>query len=363
MLFSKNKNQQIKQHFCPGCQSALWDIYLKFTNKFLIKIDELLYGRFKNTEKNVPVIFIIGPPRSGTTLLYQTIIDKFEVFYPTNILWKYYRLFPFLSPALFKLSKISSPPGPLRNYESFYGRTKGKYGPSEFGEFWYKFFARNVINPDLCVDFDYVSTKFINQKVLNLLKDEINYIYSIYKKPIVFKNVYNTVRVHGLIKALPKSVFIATWRNPLYLSASIFNARIKKYGDEKCWMSVAPKEIENIYTLPVWDQIMLQIYYIYKQILEYIKEYGSNRFFIVTYEELTKNPEETLGSINQFLKSRNISLNIRKFKIQKFTYRRTKPIIAEATNIWIKSYKKYNVKFNKLKKELFYTTNKGGREL
>ena len=362
MLLPASHKQTAQSNPCPKCQSLLWDMYFKLTKKLIVNIDRLTYRKFEKLNVEAPVIFIIGSPRSGTTLLYQTMIDKFKIFYPTNFLQRLYRFFPFLSPALFKLSKISSPVKPLRNYESYYGRTKGLYGPNEFGDFWYKFFPyQTIIDPKFCASFDYIPPESMKDTTLNLLRAEINYIYLTFRLPLIFKNVYNTMRVHGLIKALPESVFLITWRDPLYLSASIFNAKIKKYNNKNCWISVAPKEINDIIKLPVWDQIMLQIYYIYNQILEYIKIYGKNRFYLVKYENFVKNPELALKGIKDFLREQRIQLQCRNFIIPSFNYRRTEPIRKEEKNKRLEAYEKYKQQVDKIENKLELLFERGGR--
>jgi len=275
-------------------------------------------------------------------------VDRFEVFYPNNFLWRTYRIFPYLSFFLIKLTHEFFPPKPLKNYESSYGTTSGLYGPSEFGEFWYKFFPHNPIAPERNVYFDYVDKKEISEDILNVLNLEMKYIYSVYNYPLLFKNVYNTLRIHGLIKALPRSVFIITWRDPKYLAASIYNARIKKYGSKDCWLSVEPKEIKEILSYPVWDQIMLQIYYLYNQILEYIAAYGGKKFYMVDYQLLAENPLNTLDEIALFLEANNIKIKQRNISIEKFSYRKTEPMDPEEKDMWIESYQKYRAKFERL---------------
>ena len=90
---------------------------------------------YSRLNKNFSPIFIIGVPRSGSTLLYQIIINYFKVIFPNNLI----KLIPDSLYLGFWFTKIFNKKL-LPIFNSNYGDTS-KYGlfqPSEFGGMWDK---------------------------------------------------------------------------------------------------------------------------------------------------------------------------------------------------------------------------------
>ena len=82
-----------------------------------------------------PPIFIISAPRTGTTLLYQVMINQFELGYLSN-LHEFFYGGPSLLQAVAGRFQVKKQVG----YKSHHGRSKGLQSPSECGDFWYRFF-------------------------------------------------------------------------------------------------------------------------------------------------------------------------------------------------------------------------------
>ena len=81
-----------------------------------------------------PHIFVCGPARSGTTLLYQVLADNLEVAYTRNLAL----LFPRSTHMMTKLSSLfSTKPGYTKTgYQNYYGKTHGFSAPSEANFLW-----------------------------------------------------------------------------------------------------------------------------------------------------------------------------------------------------------------------------------
>ena len=68
-------------------------------------------------------------------------------------------------------------------------------GPSEYGEFWYRWFER--------------SHKFKhNNKNIERLRIEISGLTKIHQRPLIFKNVVHSMRILALKRVFHKSLFI-----------------------------------------------------------------------------------------------------------------------------------------------------------
>ena len=248
------------------------------------------------------VIFIIGAPRSGTTLLYQLMVNYFKVSYFNNITGRLCRA-PRLAFWLF--GKIRRPDS--SDYQSQHGRTRGLWGPHEAGDYWYRWFPRGR--------HVYVPSGKLEAKTLADIRETTETLTRIAGEPILFKNTYNSMRLAPLCEALPRACFIVCLRDPLQNAQSILLARIRNSGDKGTWWSVPPKEIDEIEAHPYWRQVVEQVYFIDKQIKDDSQEFGPHRFFFVRYEELCRSPRETLNRIHEFLEARGIEVRIRDSKV------------------------------------------------
>ena len=100
---------------------------------FLSPLEQRLLECYK--ELKYPPIFIVGPPRSGTTLLYQIIVHCFHVAYFPNIAARFYKI-PVIAT---KIGKILFRPY-KSDFTSTYGLVKGTMAPHEAGVIWDRWF-------------------------------------------------------------------------------------------------------------------------------------------------------------------------------------------------------------------------------
>ena len=82
----------------------------------------------------LPLIYIVGAPRSGTTLLSQVVSRFLDVGYINNLIARFWR-----RPSVgIHLSRLVLGGGGREQiaFESEHGTTPGAAGPHEFGYFW-----------------------------------------------------------------------------------------------------------------------------------------------------------------------------------------------------------------------------------
>src|SRR5580692_3262293 len=82
-------------------------------------------------------IFIVGAPRSGSTLLYQLMTSCFHFGYISNLHCTLYG-----APQLVERFMRNSDFHPDSNFRSDTGQTEGMAGPCECNAYWYLFFPR-----------------------------------------------------------------------------------------------------------------------------------------------------------------------------------------------------------------------------
>ena len=198
-----------------------------------------------------PLIFIVAPPRSGTTLLYQLIVHCFHVAYFPNIAAMFYKI-PVVATkiekALFRPYKS--------NLTSTYGSVQGIMAPHEAGSIWNRWFPTEEKH-----GYNYTPAGYLSEKDKRIIYQTIAGIESIFDAPFVNKNVKNSVRIQALNEIFPNAIFLQIKRNPLDVAVSILQARKKFCKKISDWGSVMPKEIEELKNKDVFEQIVGQIFF------------------------------------------------------------------------------------------------------
>lgn len=248
-------------------------------NQLLGHIEDIFRG---GEESPHPVVFIVGAPRSGTTLLYQVLAHSLEVGYINNFIarfWMAPAIGTYLSEKVFKIP-------PNDGFNSLLGRTDEINGVHEFGYFWMRFFDSSVT--------DYA--KIIDQKKKDILKSEVNAVSTVFDRPVVFKNLTCGLRIVPLFDLFPKAVFIKVKRDIVDNGISILRSRIKYLNTEKAWWSLQPRRIEEFKKLSVEQQIKSQILSTYEEIDAQIEKTKAPMMSF-EYEHICKNPREVVESI------------------------------------------------------------------
>lgn len=274
--------------------------FFKFSDILLTPVEKLLTRTYLTKELSHPPVFILGAPRSGTTLVYQLLSQRYRFAYFTNFSIRLYHA-PIIA-TLLSLPAFSSRLDAV-NYQSDYGKTEKLWEPHEGGPFWYRWFPKG--------EPVYVPPNTIPRSRLVELRGEVIGMSRTVKAPSLFKNTYNSMRIAPLIEAFPEACFLVVRRDPIDIAQSILSARVKIQGDKERWWALQPKEVDEIKLHPYWVQIVEQVYYIYQQIESDAAQFGKDHFFDVHYEAVCENSHKSLKAIETFLESRGTKLTIR----------------------------------------------------
>ncbi len=252
---------------------------LKWLSPLISIFEKKKIRKYGSQPSQYSPVFIIGVPRSGTTILYQLVTQFFNVTYFNNFVNLSRENLYFgcwLSHKIFKGESHNS-------YVSNYGNTKesGLMAPSEIGNFWYRWIPKDQI----IVDENSVS---IEDK--RAITKNINSIINRYRKPLIIKNLYFALRIR-LIKVLfPSAKFIYLRRDRLYVAQSIYLARIKNSKNPKSeWWSLNFPGYKSLLTLPIEEQIAQQIYQLENLIQKELSEICHENIMEIKYEELELN--------------------------------------------------------------------------
>lgn len=276
---------------------------LSFRQKLFHPIERKLLKRYKGDEIEIPPVFIIGPPRAGSTILYQYMTNYLDVSYINNFM-NYFVEVLFTSSIT---SKKMLGNKPHNSFRSNRGNTEGLISPNEGGNFWYRWVGRETH----FVDFNEVS-----QRDMEEIRTTITAITNRHHRPVVFKNMNAGLRLRLIKQIFPGSVIIIAKRDPIMTAQSIIFSREKGGGNRNTWWSIKPKEYPEIKDLPYEEQVVKQIYYIQKQIDEDIKLFGSGQHIEIHYRDFCDNPKDVLDQIVDMMRSNGISINYKDRNIQ-----------------------------------------------
>jgi hypothetical protein len=240
-------------------------------------------------EPSYSPIFIIGVPRSGTTLLYQIITYCFNVCYISNLVSRRFSNIPCVASYPLSLINGCNYPG---HFKSWYGHISGWRAPSQAWKFWERWFPFE--------DQRYIRPEEISGSSIKKMRNTVLLMQDIYRRPFVNKTLNLGVRLLPLNRAFPEALFVRMRRNRIDIAQSILKGRKEYNGDINEWFSAKPLEFDRLSDKDYITQVCGQIYYLEMDMDRDIQRIGSNRCIDVQYEYLCRNPKGVIAAIKKF---------------------------------------------------------------
>jgi hypothetical protein len=264
------------------------EAFLDALNNFLASATLPFGGDTACNPSTLPILYIVGAPRSGTTLLSQLVSRYLPVGYIDNLTARFWRRPSVgirLSEALLGENRRN-----LITLESTHGVTNGIAEPHEFGYFWGHWFrlaqaATHHLDETLLAKTDAKGLR-------HALEDEI---LREFRAPVVFKNIICGFHAKFLTKLHPRSLFIYVERDLKDTCASILKCRLERYGTYEAWWSLRPSTFPSFSIDPV-EQVVRQVIDSRREMYEEICTLR-NSPIRVEYTKLCANPSDALESI------------------------------------------------------------------
>ena len=238
-----------------------------------------------DTQLTFAPIFIVAPPRSGSTLLYQLIARYFRVCYFSNTMTR----FPGSPVCLARVLSLIGGCTPPDDYRSEYGVTEGGGSPTDGTKIWRRWF------PD---DPQYVGTGVLSGQKIREIRNTVAMLQKSFRAPFVSKTQRNNVRILALAEAFPEAKFIRLHRDNIYIVQSILRA-IRNEG-HNLWFSARPSRYKEIASEDIVEHVCEQIHYLKEDVDRDSKAVGLDRFLDLDYEELCRDPIKVMASISSF---------------------------------------------------------------
>lgn len=268
--------------------------YFLYIARLLSPLISIIESRIYRSEESGDAahypIFIIGAPRSGSTILYQMLTHTIDCLYIDNLAYLFFNNLPF---GLWLSNKIYG----NRSHNSFYskyGNTRSWHSPSECGGFWYRWFPK---------DKDFVDFDELSESSMVAIKDNLNLIMNKYKKNIIFKNLNAGMRIRVIQEIFPDAKFVFIRRDPLFTVQSLLLARKNNNISDEKWWSIKPHNYKEIAKLPICEKLISQIFHIEQQIVQDLKTLPRENVFVVNYVDYKARFHEIESFINSKVKN------------------------------------------------------------
>jgi hypothetical protein len=222
-------------------------------------------------------IFLIGAPRTGSTLVFQLLVRQFHVSYISNVM----AAAPRLMVRLCRLSPrfCTGFDGGLRNSE--FGFVPGLYAPNEAGQIMQQWFG-----DDPAADSP------------AQVRGMVAAVTNAGSAPLFLKNQSNTVRLDRIKEIFPDARLLFLRRDLRWTAQSLLLARRKLFGDERQWWSVAPPGYEAVtYGEPLY-QVLWQADQLEQIALDACAATPA-RAAVLDYEELCARPAMVMAAVGE----------------------------------------------------------------
>ncbi len=248
---------------------------------------EICLRKLSRYDQDLKPIWIIGVPRSGTTLAYQVFCKAFKASYLSNRVVKRYRiaLVARMAERLFFSGKLVPP-----SFKSSYGYTQSANGPHEGGPLFYQYFSKKE---------PYANADHLGKGEGNEFKKvikAISYPHSLF----ISKNTVHSLRIKALAKLFPDSIFLWISRDKVSTAHSIMNARIANKITTEQWWSVKPPGWEEKNKGTEIEKVVWQVNEIESIIQRDLEETGAS-YLKISYKDLCEEPRQIVEDVaNEF---------------------------------------------------------------
>lgn len=273
-----------------GWKPTLLSATARLLHPLLQVVETQKTKEIREVPRHLEPLFIVGAPRSGSTILYQTLTNQLDVVYPNNLCNHFYRDFLVASLA----SQWIYGDRPHGCFKSVHGRTYacGMNAPSEFSGFWYQFFP---------ADQDFVEGHEVGEAAMSAMRNKVYSISTTFHKPLIFKNLHLGQKLRPLHLAFPSAKIIFIKRSPADTALSVLAARkLDKVPDEQMW-SAKPKNHASLLHLQLLERVVAQQYYLEKEIFEATKAHPSFQLMVLRYEDFCHSPMAVVDEVSRQL--------------------------------------------------------------
>jgi len=236
-----------------------------------------------------PALFVLGSPRTGSTLCYQLAASVFGLPFVSNLVDELHATTP-------ALGVIALAPRTAREpiaLASAYGKTDGPLQPSEGSAVMRNWFGGG--HPS-----QLVSARFLEGKREHCART-FAAVHAALGGPLVVKNAWNCFRVPELASTFPNARFVWIRRDLLAAARSDLAARHAYLEDPWAWSSASPANLDDLRKLHFTAQVVEAQYAYNSAIGADLAAHAAGRHAELWYEDLCADPRRELERVEVLL--------------------------------------------------------------
>jgi len=264
--------------------------------------------RTPSDDRELPALFIVGPPRTGSTYCLQWLAASGAFTYPSNFIARFWTA-PFVGAMV--QAMLTDPlldyggefadikPTPI-DCHSDVGKTQGLLSPSEFWFFW-----RHHLPGDGDVGLDLSQA---NSEHFAAFREELARFAEVRGRPAVFKGkIINHQLVH-FAEGFEKALFLFMDRDPIDSAWSLLQARRRKYGDDATWLSFRTPNHPELSKLEPPEQVVGQVQSVRRDVTRGLASLPENRWLRLDYTELCCDPDGSFSRVKALFRANDATL-------------------------------------------------------
>lgn len=237
-------------------------------------------------------MFIVGPPRSGTTLVYQALVHSMQ--------WSYFCSLSEERESWPVLATLMARKG-IDNYQSSFssqhGFTEPNAGPAEARNIWANWLG--WLQSDEAPAAGQLAS----------MQQTVNAISNILGAPFLSKSPDHCLHLKHLTSAFPDALYLRIQRDRVDTARSILHARLKLGAH---WFGVKPPGWEASLELPVVEQVFYQVDKLNRLLDEgFANLVAPEKTLLLDYDSFCRDPGGEINHIKDFLISQGVVVNTR----------------------------------------------------
>lgn len=249
----------------------------------LVPLERIITASRNDIEQcDLDMIVLLAAPRSGSTLTYQCFMEATNVLGLTNVGNLLFRI-PLLGLLLQEVICQHS----RSDFSSSEGFVRGLCGPSEGMMFWSKWSSSPM--DERCI----TAVKGSHSH----FKTVVRYLVNKTGRPLMGGYLGHALNIEGLHNEFPGIRCVVLFRDPIETALSLLKVR-RNAGNQ--WISVFPKECEHVGRSDIYAQVMAQVYWVNRRLLNCVND---KRSVILHYDELCSDPNGTIARLVRELQS------------------------------------------------------------
>ncbi len=267
-------------------KNPLHEFFISDLNDHLAELEQDLFLKCEDDCPTHNVLFVVGAPRSGTTLLSQLLSATGSFAYITNMAARFWA-----APAVgLMFQNLMEQHRPQRNellLESTHGVTHEPFAPHEFGYFWKQWL--NLNDPDPQTWYRLQDPSRFSKTLASMERA--------YDLPLMFKSICASFAIDELSRVLPNARFVWIRRSKLYNCQSLLKLRQDVWGDVKSWPSDSLYKCDDIELKSPAELVVYQVELIERIIADSFRRLPADRCLSLEYEDVCLDPKKAISQV------------------------------------------------------------------